>query len=593
MTSSSPLFDHWSRIDHSAPIGIVTILTVILGFMVYAAGMTIKFTSPDMKSKPWWNNIFSTLTAFSSLGQSIVVLLACRHGLGKSKAALHAEEMPTMMPLYHASTLLYVVTLCFAKCFALFFFREHLSAPKHWTWKKKLFFWTSVGLSASWTSASIAVLSSRCASNQSRAAFGTGCIAEWIVIFIGDASTDFFVVCFAVIEIWPLQMKARVRVRAISTCAVRLCLPALAALRLYLYCSQGTDDPTMTLWSIIVVTQLQIFAAQACTIGFLITKRMSGMVSRFGLGIRTVTSGLTGIDRSPLYIDKRTYLPWPSTLPTQELPHGPTPFIDYPTRGPEAQSPKQSEVPDLPVQPKLLPRLSAGSNPIVVTSKDTGKVAAALLKRKGVKRTTQLYSRQAQILADLLGGAEAMWHLASIVLPSGSVESPNECAGSCEVIRIQAKVLYIDYVQSQEVYFKLTIDTIDALKKHHRALCHGSFEAHSRGNVKMEEDVKILMENFDRAIDHFVHHVGTVCLGRMRKDGSGELTTQHSTIVESTVLELFGPYQRYLDMLSSRLDGVFFETASVALHHPGPILQIDNSDTLVSTDATASQYLLQ
>jgi hypothetical protein len=63
MTSSSPLFDHWSRIDHSAPIGIVTILTVILGFMVYAAGMIIKFTSPDMKSKPWWNNFFSTLTA--------------------------------------------------------------------------------------------------------------------------------------------------------------------------------------------------------------------------------------------------------------------------------------------------------------------------------------------------------------------------------------------------------------------------------------------------------------------------------------------------------------------------------------------------
>jgi hypothetical protein len=47
-------------------------------------------------------------------------------------------------------------------------------------------------------------------------------IAVWIVIFIGDASTDFFVVCFAVIEIWPLQMKARVRVRAISTFAVRL-----------------------------------------------------------------------------------------------------------------------------------------------------------------------------------------------------------------------------------------------------------------------------------------------------------------------------------------------------------------------------------
>ena len=75
-------------------------------------------------------------------------------------------------------------------------------------------------------------------------------------------------------------------------------VPAIAALRLYLYCSQGADDPTMTLWSTIVCTQLHIFAAQACAIIFLIVKRMSSMVSRFGLGIRTVSSGLTETERS-------------------------------------------------------------------------------------------------------------------------------------------------------------------------------------------------------------------------------------------------------------------------------------------------------
>jgi hypothetical protein len=74
--------------------------------------------------------------------------------------------------------------------------------------------------------------------------------------------------------------------------------PALAALRLYLYCSKRADDPTMTLWSTLVVTQLQIFAAHTCTISFLITKRMSGMVSNFGLGIQTISPGLTTTDRS-------------------------------------------------------------------------------------------------------------------------------------------------------------------------------------------------------------------------------------------------------------------------------------------------------
>lgn len=254
-------------------------------------------------------------------------------------------------------------------------------------------------------------------------------------------------------------------------------------------------------------------------------------------------------------MDESTYLPWPSTLPTRELPYGPTPFADHSTRGPEARPPKQSKV---PVQPQLWPRPSTGSDPTVVTSQDTGKIVAALLKRKKVKRTTYSYPKQAQILEDLLGGAEAIWQLAFVVLPNGSGENPNGRAGSCEGIHIQAKVLYIDFVQSQQVCFKLTIDSIDVLKKHHRALCHGSFEAHFRGNVKIEECVKILMDNFDRAIEHFVHHVDTVCLGEMGEDGSGELTTQHSTNVKSTILELFGPCERYLstvsDMLSSRLD---------------------------------------
>jgi hypothetical protein len=203
--------------------------------------------------------------------------------------------------------------------------------------------------------------------------------------------------------------------------------------------------------------------------------------------------------RTALYIDKSTYLLWPSILPTRELSYGPTPFISHSTRGPEAPPPKQSEV---PVQPKLLPQLSAGSKTIVVTSQDTGKIAAALLRRKRVERITHLYSRQAQILADLLGSAEATWQLAFVVLPSGSGEKPNEHTGSSQGIHVQAKVLYVDFIQSQQVCFKLTANTIDALKKHHRALCHDSFEAHFRDDVKMEERVEILIDNFDRAIEH-------------------------------------------------------------------------------------------
>jgi hypothetical protein len=75
-------------------------------------------------------------------------------------------------------------------------------------------------------------------------------------------------------------------------------VPALAAIRLYLYCSKRSGDPTITLWSTFVVTQLQIFAAHACTFGFVITKRMNGMVSHFGLANQALSSGPTETYRS-------------------------------------------------------------------------------------------------------------------------------------------------------------------------------------------------------------------------------------------------------------------------------------------------------
>jgi hypothetical protein len=47
-------------------------------------------------------------------------------------------------------------------------------------------------------------------------------VEEWTAIFIGDMATDVLVVCFAFVEIWPLQMKTRLRVKAIFIFAIRL-----------------------------------------------------------------------------------------------------------------------------------------------------------------------------------------------------------------------------------------------------------------------------------------------------------------------------------------------------------------------------------
>jgi hypothetical protein len=111
-----------------------------------------------------------------------------------------------------------------------------------------------------------------------------------------------------------------------------------------------------------------------------------------------------------------------------------------------------------------------------------------------------------------------------------------------------------------------------------------------RGAVTTEAETKGSMGNFDRAMEHFVHHVDTVCLNEMEKDGSGELTTQQSANVKSTILNLFGPYENYLstfpELLDSRVGGAFFETASPKFQHQQPCSQNRGSDTQVSADLT-------
>jgi hypothetical protein len=73
-------------------------------------------------------------------------------------------------------------------------------------------------------------------------------------------------------------------------------------------------------------------------------------------------------------------------------------------KAPDTHTPKQNEVRYLP---KLLPRLAEDSNPIVVSSSDSDRTVADLLRRKRIKRVTETISQQAQLLADLLGGGMA------------------------------------------------------------------------------------------------------------------------------------------------------------------------------------------
>lgn len=280
--------------------------------------------------------------------------------------------------------------------------------------------------------------------------------------------------------------------------------------------------------------------------------------------------------QEPLYNSPITYLPWPSALPTQDCPYGPTPLVDDLVHGlpwnvtqasrlvyiapqtavaekaPETHTPKQNEVRDLP---KLLPRLTEDSKPIIVSSPGSDKTIANLLKRKKIKRATKAISQQARLLADLLGGDLATWQLAFIMVSGSGNAQSNQCSGSRTFIRIQARVLYIDFIQSQQVCFKLTAGTVEALIEHHRNVCRDDLKARSCGDVATEVDVKALMEPFELAIKGLVFWTETGSLEKMKEDGSGELSSRHSTQVRSAILKLLEPTQHHDNRLPELAPG--------------------------------------
>lgn len=251
--------------------------------------------------------------------------------------------------------------------------------------------------------------------------------------------------------------------------------------------------------------------------------------------------------QKPLHVGSGIYLPWPSTLATRDLP-GLSPTISLPnhglssdvrrTSGPVYTAPQTAVAENIPTfepskhdavrdLPELFPRLAEGSKPIIVSSPKKDETVAALLSRKKIRRPTQALSKQADILADLLGGTTATWELASVMFSESGATNLTICADSSTNIQIQARVLYVDFIKSQ-VCFKLTAGTIETLTEHHLSVYSNQPEAQK------------LINAFKQANDDFVYFAEVGCLGGIRRDGSGKLTAGHCTKVRAAILKLFG-----------------------------------------------------
>ncbi|KAM0714579.1 hypothetical protein Q7P37_009875 [Cladosporium fusiforme] len=206
---------------------------------------------------------------------------------------------------------------------------------------------------------------------------------------------------------------------------------------------------------------------------------------------------------------------------------------------------------------KLLPasaKLSIASSTPIVVSCLGNKWLANLLKRlKKIHRRDDKAMEHRTILADLLGGGEAIWVLASIMLPAvPDVESLEHSDQSVEsttesrVIHIRGKVLYVDLLDCQEVCFKLTDETIEALLGYHDEVHCTNLKTSGIDYNDVEARLEMAKNEYHRAIHAFTFRINKQCLQEMQDDGSGELSFGRPGEAKTAIMALFKPLPEIL-----------------------------------------------
>jgi hypothetical protein len=202
---------------------------------------------------------------------------------------------------------------------------------------------------------------------------------------------------------------------------------------------------------------------------------------------------------------------------------------------------------------QLLPASAAAYAPrasvnVVLKSKVEPWLTQTLKRVNRVKRPLNSVLQHQRCLTDVLSSATAMWTLASLILtkaPDAQLEqdsdSPALAVDMYQIIHLEAYVVHVDMVLSNEVAFKLTKDSIDALVGYHKDVHCPNTKASTHDWSEKDQQCKKLHNDFVQAINKFVFRAPVSALEGLEEDGSGELLCGKSEEVKTNILGLMKP----------------------------------------------------
>ncbi|KAJ5766726.1 uncharacterized protein N7511_004342 [Penicillium nucicola] len=170
------------------------------------------------------------------------------------------------------------------------------------------------------------------------------------------------------------------------------------------------------------------------------------------------------------------------------------------------------------------------ARPIVVLDKRIPWLIEILKQVRQPQQPLNSLKQQTCFLIEKLESESAIWSLSSVMLEN-----------TLEMIHIEAYVLYVDMVSQNEMAFKLTEETIDALTKLHEEFQTLDAAKYSLNWPQKQAQLVKLHDEFVEAINKFVYRTNVKALERLEEDGSGELLEGCSFDVEKIILNLLVP----------------------------------------------------
>ena len=172
----------------------------------------------------------------------------------------------------------------------------------------------------------------------------------------------------------------------------------------------------------------------------------------------------------------------------------------------------------------------------------------ALKRINRVKRPLNSVNQHFRCLTETLSGPSAIWTLASIMVPKAPETELKkdsnplvEAIFNYQLIHIEAYVVHVDMVSQNEIAYKLTQETIDALVEYHKDIFSVDAAASTWEWSEKDVQLKKLQEDFVQAVNRFVYRTHVRALEGLEDDGAGELLEGRSNDVKDAINNLFQP----------------------------------------------------